>query len=349
MSQLVRLAADPNGKGRGDIYLAIASLYRTQAPQLSERERALMRDILQRLTHDVEMAIRIALAERLADDAEAPLDLIFLLVDDRIEVARPIILRSRKLTDRDILKFLADADTAHQTACAERPNIGEPVTDILAKSEAESVLVALVRNATAKIGPIAFETLVEKSRRLAAIQEPLAKREDLPAPLATQMCAWVSDALKAHIAQRLPADVAAAALGRAVNSVQTPAGADAPDSARKLIDKLAAAGQLRAGFLLRVLHQGQIDLFDVAFARMLEIDLPAFRAAFYRNGPKSVALACRAVGIDRCVFTTVFNLSRQARSVQPAITNDERIDVEGIFTGFTKPEALARFARTQAA
>ncbi len=49
----------------------------------------------------------------------------------------------------------------------------------------------------------------------------------------------------------------------------------------KLIEKLAAAGQLSAGFLLRVLHQGQLDLFELAFAKLLQIDLPQLRGLLY--------------------------------------------------------------------
>ena len=71
----------------------MASLYRVQGAGLNDRERELMREILRRLTRDVEMAIRIALAQRLSEDATAPHDLILLLVDDRIEVARPLILQ----------------------------------------------------------------------------------------------------------------------------------------------------------------------------------------------------------------------------------------------------------------
>jgi uncharacterized protein (DUF2336 family) len=204
MSRLALLAANPDGTRREDIYLAVASLYRSQAPMLSERERAIMREIMLRLTHDVEMAIRITLAEHLADDPTAPLDLILLLCDDKIEVARPIILRSRRLTDQDLLKFIADASTAHQTACAERPDIGEPLCDALARTDAEPVLIALVRNATARIAAQTFETLVEKSRQIASLQEPLVNRGDLPSTLATRMCEWVSEALKSHIAQSHP-------------------------------------------------------------------------------------------------------------------------------------------------
>ena len=47
----------------------------------------------------------------------------------------------------------------------------------------ESVLVALVRNATAKISNYSYETLVQKSRAFSGLQEPLVKRPDLPPQL----------------------------------------------------------------------------------------------------------------------------------------------------------------------
>lgn len=352
MGQLMQLAAAPDGTSRGDVYLAVASLYHSQGARLSERERTLMREILQRLTKDVEMAIRIALAEKLADDPEAPLDLILLLVDDAIEVARPIIMRSRKLGDAEILSFVNEASALHQEACASRPKIGEPVTEVLAKSDAEPVLVALIRNVTAKIGLHTFKTLVDKSRRIAAIQEPLAKREDLPQPLATQMCAWVSDALKTYLveARRIAPEALAPALDAAAQSVQIHMPPHAGDAAAsKLVDKLATAGQLRAGFLLRVLHQGQLDQFDIAFSKLLSLQVAEFRSVFYRGGPRAVALACRAVGIDRSVFPTVFNLSRQSRGLPANVTNEERHEVERIFATISKAEAADRLQCTKAA
>jgi uncharacterized protein (DUF2336 family) len=341
VSRLAALAAGTPKSNRSDIYMAVARLFSAQAAQLSDRERALMRDILKRLTLDVEMAIRISLAEKLADDPEAPLDLILLLADDAIEVARPIILRSQKLTDREILEFLRNADEAWQTACAERPNIGEPVTGKLAASEAESVLIALVRNATARIAAETFETLVEKSRRIAALQEPLAHREDLPTPLATQMCVWASAALKTYIVQsrHLDASAIGGALDQATRAVAAPAAPDPSDGGRKLVDKLAIAGQLKPGFLVRVLQQGQTDLFEIAFAKLLEMEPIAFRDIFYRKGPRPVALACRAVGIDRCVFPTIYCVSRQARSINPALSNDERTEVDAVFGSLTRKES----------
>ena len=345
MARLAELAASPEDATREEIYLAVASLYRVQGAYLGTRERALMSDIMKQLAKDVEMAIRIALAERLADDAMAPHDLILLLVDDAIEVARPIILRNPLLTDEDVLRLIAEFDVPYQEAVAGRPHIGETITEALIRSDVESVLVTLIRNATAKISTDAYSALVDKSRRILAIQEPLARRPDLPPQLATKMCEWVSDALKHYIARNYP--VAPERVATALNDAQTavtsaPATGGSTDGAQRLIEKLAASGQLKAGFLLRVLHQGQADLFDLALARMLEIPLLVLRQRFYEGGPKSVALACRAVGIDRCVFNTVYTLSRRARGMNPNVSPFEMAEVDAAFNSHTRPAALAK-------
>lgn len=344
VNRLIELAADPHLSQRGDIYQAVASLYRTQGTLLSDRERTLMREILRRLTADVEMAIRVATAEKIATDPGAPLDLILFLIDDQIEVARPLILRSKQLSDEDLLRFIGEADVARQVLCAERPNIGEPVTEVLARSEAEPVLIALVRNVTARIARASFELLVEKSKGLRTLQEPLGHRADLPPVLATKMCEWVTDALKSHLVQVHCIDAASAAdaVNHGAHSIQIAPPADVSDGSWKLVEKLAAAGQLKPGFLLRVLQQGQLDLFELAFARLLELDYRRAKRVLYEGGPRPVAMACRAVGIDRCVFPTVYNLSRQARRIHPLLRPDDRVDVEAVFNSYSKAEALAR-------
>lgn len=347
MSRLAQLAINPqSGASREEIYLAVASLYRIQGAGLNQRERELMRDILRRLTRDVEMAIRVALAQRLSEDTTAPHDLILLLVDDTIEVARPLILHSPLLSENDVLKLIAEAGVAHQEAVAGRSNITEPVTAALANSEHESVLLALVRNVTAKISETTYQVLVEKSRSITGLADPLVRRPDLPPQLATQMCDWVSDALKSYIKTNYsmaPRQVESAldAAAHVIKSEPTGPKDPPPDSAQKLIEKLAASGQLKAGFLMRVLSQGQFDLFDLAFARLLGVELEAFRGFFYRDGARLVALSCRAAGIDRSVFPTVFNLSRQSRNGQAALSPADMAEAEAIFA-LARPAALEK-------
>jgi uncharacterized protein (DUF2336 family) len=345
MGRLAQLAIHPqNGASREEIYLAVASLYRIQGAGLNQRERDLMREILRRLARDVEMAIRVALAERLADDVTVPHDLILLLVDDTIEVARPLILHSPLLTEADALRLVAEASIAHQEALAQRPNIGEAVTDALSASNNETVLMALVKNATAKISEHGYRNLVEKSRILTSLQEPLVRRPDMPVELANKMCGWVSDALKQFIQNnyqmsRARLDRALGDATRALNSEPAVPKDPPAESANKLIEKLATSGQLKAGFLMRVLSQGQIDLFDLGFARVLNVDVAAFRKFFYEEGARPVALSCRAAAIDKSVFATVFNLSRQARNLGTNLSRPELAEIDSIFASYTRPAA----------
>ncbi len=352
MGRLAQLAINPGSSiSREEIYLAVASLYRIQGTGLNTRERELMRDILLRLSRDVEMAIRIGLAERLAEDAAAPHDLILLLVDDRIEVARPLIINSPLLTEGDMLRLIAEAGVRHQEAVAARPHIGEAVTEALAGSEHETVLLALVRNATARLSGSAYERLVLKSRVLTGLQEPLARRPDLPPPLADKMCEWVSDALQTFIKTHYrlaprQLDDALAGVRQAIRS--EPAGPHDPpgDNAQRLIEKMARSGQLKPGFLMRVLSQGQMDLFDLGFARLAGMDVCRFRNAFYQRGARPVALACRGCGIDRSVFATVFNLSRASHGMTHNLDGSDLLAVEQVFKQLSREGALEELRNT---
>ena len=193
---------------------------------------------------------------------------------------------------------------------------------------------------------------MEKSRALTGLQEPLIRRPDLPPKLATNMCEWVSDALQdlhhAPITRWRPRNVEAALTDAKLAVKSEPVGpTDVPaDSAQKLVDKLAASGQLKAGFLMRVLSQGQIDLFDLAFAKLMGMELAAFRSAFYERGARMVALACRAAGIDRSVFATVFNLSRQARGMAAVMTAPDTAAVDMVFTDLTRQAAMDELRKT---
>ena len=92
----------------------------------------------------------------MAEDTTAPHDLILLLVDDTIEVARPLILNSPLLTESDVLRLIVESGVGHQEAVAGRPNIGVPVTDALVVGGTKIPDEVLVVGAPATVkGPIA--------------------------------------------------------------------------------------------------------------------------------------------------------------------------------------------------
>ena len=345
LSRLARMAVHDYRGRLDDIFLSVTKLFEHRNASFSPRERAMAADILRRLSKDVEMSIRISLAERLAEDPDAPHELIFLLADDRIEVARPILARSPVLDDQDLLHIVTTGSTDHQILVAGRPAIGEFVTAALARAESEVVILALLRNPTARIGGETFAHLVDRARGSNKLQEQLVARADLPAVLATRMYPWVSAALKTALTRRYPhvAVPLARALEETTTSLRNGRAGTSETAAAKLVAKLNAAGQIRPSFLIRVLHQGQMDLFEHGLAAQLGIEVWLVRQAIYSERAKLLALACRAIGIDRAVFMTVFNISRQYRNAKLTVSEQDQREIRTVFDTFSKAEALDRF------
>jgi uncharacterized protein (DUF2336 family) len=342
------LACDSSGslaKSRFDeIYLAVTTLLQHQNGSIANHERILAADILKRLSKDVEMSIRIALAERLASDATAPHDLILLLCDDRIEVARLILARSPVLSDADLIRVIETGSDGHQIAVAARPAIGESVSAALARHACEAAVIVLLRNSDAKIDRSTFEHLSQRARKSPDLQEPLVDRNDLPRDLAQLLYVWVSGALRTALTARYPeaAQMLGPAIVEAVATFQSDESPVTGANARKLVEKLHVSGQLRASFLIRVLNQGQMELFEYAFAALLGMELETMRKALYGDNPMTVALACRAAGIDRSVFLTVFTLSRHHRHVTAQLSDSDQKQIGAIFSQVPKTEALHR-------
>jgi uncharacterized protein (DUF2336 family) len=134
--------------------------------------------------------------------------------------------------------------------------------------------------------------------------------------------------------------------GRVAGSAEPPAMPDS--SARKVTEKLASSGQLRASYLMRVLRQGQMELFDHGFATLLQLDVEPVRKALYRDSPQTLALACRAAGIDRSAFATVFQLCRHRKACTTVLSDSDHDAIQAIFALTPKGAALERL-RAEAA
>lgn len=347
LSELVAMARDPSRGSRSNLYLAISNLFETQGHALSENERALMREIMRSIVHQVEMSVRMALAERLAERPEAPHDLILLLANDRIEVARLVIERSMVLNEEDLLAIIQRTSIAHQKAVAGRPDVTEAVSAALSESICPEVLETLIRNTTAKISHATLHSLAERAKNIPALHEPLVTRPGIPGEIAVKLYAAVSDALKSFIVQHFEMD--RAQLDRLVAQAEADAiNAETPASSARLVDKLYAAGQLKPSFLLKALAEGQKEIFELGFAKLLGLEAPKARNAIYGKGPVGLALACRAVGIDKSVFVTLFNQTRAAVDAPMLLTPQEKTESDRVFASL-EPQAAREKLRVSIA
>src|SRR5690606_17279361 len=194
--------------GRKALVNAVSDLFFNNKDVLTDREKALMTDILRQIIHDVEMSVRRELAERLADSNQAPHDLLLALANDEIEVAHALLIQSDILHDFDLVEIIHHRTLEHQLAIAMRKTLNESVTDALVEAGNEDVVAKMIENPNARISKSTMEYLVDQSKRVDTYQNPLLKRPDLEPELAKRMYWWVSAALRQHIVKNFKVDSA---------------------------------------------------------------------------------------------------------------------------------------------
>ena len=328
---LIALAKSRNPRDRERLLMEIVALCKRGEAGASpdEQARALIDQVFMALVGQAESDVRRKLAERIADAAWAPKALINILALDEIEIARPVIAQSPLLADTDLIRLMVEATLEHQIEVARRPDIPETVVEAILQRDDPSTLAALANNDTAHIPLAGMNRLVDSSRRIPALRAPLSRHPKLTEALGLRLYAWVGEALKSSLAVRFELDekALAAAIAHAVQDAKAeplpeakPTEYDPEQAAAEqgLVEKLDAAGQLKPGYLLRVLREGRLSLFLAALARLSRLDEVDLRRGMSSDRPELLALACIAAGVDRGVFPAVLARVRELNADRPA-------------------------------
>lgn len=317
---LLALARSRDPFDREQLLARLVALCEDRAGALAPAAAAEVELVFMALVDEAERDIRARLAERLARADWAPPRLIETLARDDIEVARPLIAASPLLADEALIRLLTEATLAHRIEVAQRPRLAAPVVEAVLDQAEPAVLTALAGNRTADISASAMARLVEHARQVAALGAPLAAHPRLSAKLAEALYLWVGQSLRAGLVERFEVNAAALDAEIAAAMAEPPSAARrGPSSGElKLVDKLAAAGQLKSSYLMRVLKDHQLGLFEAALARLGGFRAEdVHRAAMTRDRPELMALACAAIGLDRSAFPTLLELVRQCNGGLP--------------------------------
>lgn len=316
-----RAADDRQRLLMGVLALCEASPQQTMTPVLE--------DIFLTLARQAERDIRQMLSARLAEADWAPAALVNMLALDEIEIARPVIAASPLLKDEALIRLLVEASLEHQVEVARRPRLSGRVSDVIIERGEPATLTALAGNRTADVSVEGMRRLVDHSRRIAALRLPLTRHPRMNEQLATQMYMWVGSALRQSIGERFEVDerkltaALEAASREATPGHLRPAGTAEPITAerdemeRRLVDKLHASGQLRAGFLVRAVRERRLSLFRHALATLGGFSVSEIDAALAHPSPEALYCACVSVGIDRAVFPALLLELRQLNGGLP--------------------------------
>lgn len=345
---LAEMAHDVSPEARGDLYGNIANMFEKRGNSLSENERELMVEILGRLSRDVEMSVRLALADRLAEQGNAPYELVRMLANDEILVAEPVLSRSPVLKDQDLIDIVQQRTRQYHLAISMRNNLSEDVTAALVDTGDQDVIVSLLNNHDAGISQSVLEYLAEESKRIDPYQQPLIRRPDLPESIATQMYEWVSAELREFIADRyeLSAEELDQALRDSVSDV-TPQESSDPGAAERLVEQLKERGKLNAELVLQSLQQGQISLFESALAAMSGMNRAVVQRLVYEDDGNSLAVISRAVGIKRPNYLLIYQAIRQSRQTGGRLSKEETVTLSQLYDKISDEAAALQVQRWQ--
>jgi uncharacterized protein (DUF2336 family) len=343
---LVELARRKTPEGRTSLAATVADLFDEEGDVLSDRERSLMFDILHKVIVDVEMSVRRGLSERLADAEDAPRALIKLLANDAVEVASPVLTRSRVLRDEDLIEVIRHRTLEHQLAVANRFSVSETVSSALVETGEIGVIERLLNNQNARISRHTLEYLVDESKRYDTFREPILRRSELGPDLAKRMFLWVSAALREFILEHFafdPSTIDELLEKTAFEQIDAATKGEATGSA-KLVQDLADSGKVTPQMLVKAMQQGEINLFVAMFGHMSGLRRNLVMRLLFESGGEGLAIASVAAGIDRDTFSTLFTLSRKARPQGGTDAEAESRNVLALYDS-TPPEAATQVLR----
>jgi uncharacterized protein (DUF2336 family) len=312
LGEWLRLARDASAPARERLVNAVDGL---MGAELSLREEELAVGILLDLLGRVELRVRKALAERLSKDPKAHHDLILALANDEAEVAEPVLKRSAVLKDDDLIDLAKTGGPRHRQAIASRPAVPALVAFALVASREPETILTLLHNDGAEINPETMRILVEEAKTERRYQGPLIERKDMATDLAAELYWWMGQELRDRVLARF--DIPPAVLDKALEGVMQDLIEDvgrAHDADLDgIADQLQALGRITPYLLIESLRRRQTPLFQTLFSRLANLTPEAVRAMVASDGGESLGIACRAIGVPKSAFATIFLLSRGGR------------------------------------
>jgi uncharacterized protein (DUF2336 family) len=307
---LLDLAKEGSSEKRRELLRQITDVFLAQPDLRSENESVLFDEIVGAVAADLETQVRIELSRKVSD-SKAPLRRTArrLAMDD-IEVARPVLERSKSLTENDILDVIEAKSQDHMLAVTKRPDIGEKISSALVAKGEDRVVASLLQNNNAKFDRQTFEKVAERAETSDVLHAPLVRNAHVPLDLLNTVYLRVETDLRREIMRKFhgvsPAELEAA-LEASRNHLSSAYGALPADYqvASEQIAALAKAGSLRPPVLVQLLRAGHKTAFLVAFSQLVDVEFDLGQRLMTAKDLDALAMLCRGAGFDRGLFVTL--------------------------------------------
>jgi uncharacterized protein (DUF2336 family) len=193
IDELEETLASGSARARGLMLARVADLFVAGSLHYSEQQIALFDDVLLRLSTEIETKVRAKLAQRLAYMDNAPPKLIHSFAfDNAIEVARPVLTYSPRLSDGELTENAGSKSQDHLHAIGRRLELSEAITDVLVARGDDRVVRSLVRNSGAHFSPAGYGELTTRAGNDCVLAFGIVQRHDIPRQYLVKLIATAS-------------------------------------------------------------------------------------------------------------------------------------------------------------
>lgn len=339
-TSLLTLAEDKSAPGRQALTGEICNVFEQT---LSEQEQKLASDILLSLLRKVEIDFKELLAERLSHLSTVPRSVILNLAGDEISVAAHILKNSTLLLDNDLILLIKSKPAAYWQAIAQRPNLNTVVINTLVETEDISTAHHLVSNDSLAMPKEAMQKLAKLALKDEALQRPLLDRPEIDDALAAQLYVCVSQELRREIFSKynIDADIVDQAVDQVLNELLTESfeTKKVTEDVRIFARNTHERGGVHIEALSKALRRGHQGYFLALFSLWVELPEQAVLPLIEHQNGYGLAVICRAQGVLKSEFASLFLLSRGLRSGEKIVNQKELAKALQIFDRLQSPDA----------
>lgn len=306
---LIELAKENDSSRRRELLRSVTDIFMTGPETVNSREMELYDQVMMQLTSDMETIVRAEIANTIAGARNAPLGLLRKLAVDDIEVAEPILTRSKALSETDLMHVVSTQGQDHLRAVSKRESVPEAVSGVIVKRGDDKTLHTLLSNDGARLSRQTSEEVVQRAQANPDLHEVVVNRPDLPADLMNDMYFVVETRLRERILAenaKLDPAVVEQALNKSRNRVAIAYG-DFPEDYEKIngdVEVLRNNERLTPSLLAKYMRDPNPTWFYCALAQMADIDFLTARHLIEKREIDALAIACKAANLDKALFLT---------------------------------------------
>jgi uncharacterized protein (DUF2336 family) len=273
---------------RVDSLRRMTNLFVEQEQQLGEAQLEIFDEVILRLSRDLERRARQELSERLSEIERAPRKVVrSLAFDPDSDIARPVLERSSRLDEEDLVMIARARGQDHLLAISKRSNLSERVTDVLVNRGNEVVVRSVAGNGGARFSASGLAEMVAKARQDTALQSLLQARRDLPPQHMAQLVdiarEKVRETLESEYGEGSAAELSAA-LEEAANALARTGGSGLLtgnfERAARVVEERAAGRDLVEHDVIGWVRDGQIDEALAALAHLASVPVAVVARAY---------------------------------------------------------------------